>query len=129
MRQRDRHVGGDERPVFLCGADLFGRGGPRKRRHLFIVGQSPFRLPSFLRLEGNDLARNYLMGIAAGGVALAQPTACRIAGQIVGSESAIGRLQNHPPVPLPQHDRAPVRECPARRLQSEAPGRNRALLV
>ena len=51
-------------------------------------------------------------------VALAQPTACRIAGQIVGL--------NRPPGTLPQHDRAPVRERPARlHPQCEAPGVNR----
>ena len=39
---------------------------------------------SFACLKAIDLGRNDLTGIAAGGVALAQPTICRIAGQIVG---------------------------------------------
>lgn len=44
---------------------------------------------SFACLKAIDLGSNNLTGIAAGGVALAQPTICRIAGQIVG-EGASG---------------------------------------
>lgn len=44
---------------------------------------------SFACLKAIDLGRNDLTGIAAGGVALAQPTICRIAGQTVG-EGASG---------------------------------------
>ena len=44
---------------------------------------------SFACLKAIDLGSNNLTGIAAGGVALAQPTICRIAGQIVG-EAASG---------------------------------------
>ena len=94
MKQCDRRArmnGGRPRMVvaiYVDEADL----GEAAVRSFWSKVHSEIR--SVAGLKAIALGRNYLTGIAAGGVALAQPTICRIAGQIVveGASGSDGGL-------------------------------------